>query len=345
MIQNFCTLFNSAYLSRGLVLYESLRKHATGFHLYVFAFDEEVLRYFKEEKLPQLTVISLSEFEDNELLAVKSKRSATEYCWTCTASTIRYCLDTFQLEVCTYLDADMCFYANPQILIQEMGPDAVQITSHRYSAPYDQSAVSGKYCVQFVTFRNTPAGRKILESWRNDCLEWCYARVEEGRFGDQKYLDTWGARFGSVNELRHLGGGLAPWNLQQYYFEHKNGALLGKEKQTGKEFEVIFFHFHGLKFYSNNLVSYTDTLYEVSSEVKHLFYKPYVLELLAEGRKVKTKHPNLDPHGAKITSSDKPLSFVTLTVRYFFYLIKYGDISGRRARLFSEHQHLYRINY
>src|SRR4051812_18081280 len=85
---NFCTLFNSSYLSRGVVMYESLQKYCSDFHLYVFAFDEVSCNYLRSKNFPSMTVISLREFEDAELLRVKPTRSAGEYCWTCTSSTI-----------------------------------------------------------------------------------------------------------------------------------------------------------------------------------------------------------------------------------------------------------------
>lgn len=174
-------------------------------------------------------MVSLHQFEDSELLRVKPTRTAAEYCWTSTASTILYSINTFGLQNCTYIDADMCFYSDPAALIDEMGENSVLITDHRYTAQYDQSVTSGKYCVQFVTFKNTKEGLAVLNWWRNACIEWCYNRVEEGKFGDQKYLDCWTTQFNGVHELKHLGGGVAPWNVQQYTFENK--ATKSSEKR------------------------------------------------------------------------------------------------------------------
>ena len=85
---NFCTLFDSGYLSRGLAMYESLNRHCKDFHLYVFAFNDECFSVLKSLYLANMTVISLPEFEDEELLKVKPTRSRGEYCWTCSSSTI-----------------------------------------------------------------------------------------------------------------------------------------------------------------------------------------------------------------------------------------------------------------
>ncbi len=340
---NFCTLFNSAYLSRGMVLYHSLIRHCKAFHLFVFAFDEATYAYLKQLNSPHLTPVSLREFEDEELLKVKPFRSAGEYCWTSTASTILYCIEKYQLSNCTYIDADMCFYNDPAVLMEEMGEKSVLITEHRYTAEYDQSAISGKYCVQFMCFKNTTEGMQVLRKWRQDCLNWCYARIEDGKFGDQKYLDTWTKEFKGVHELQHLGGGLAPWNIQQYSFSNEQGKITGTEKSTGKRFSPVFFHFHGLKFYKNQLLSLSGETYELSQHQRELFYFPYIRELLQQAQHIHLNNKNaFDANGASQEIKEKPLNFIYL-LRQFIYDCRSSikNINGKATRKRLLHYHYY----
>jgi lipopolysaccharide biosynthesis glycosyltransferase len=251
---NFCTLFDTNYLSRGVALYSSLKENCTEFHLYIFAFNDKALRVLKELNLEHATLISLKEFEDAELLKVKPTRSVAEYCWTSTSSTILYVLENYNVESCTYLDADLFFYSSPESLLVEMGDKSILITEHRYSPQYNKELKSGKYCVQFVTFKNDVNGLTALRWWRERCLEWCYAYYEDGKFGDQLYLDDWTERFDGVHVLEHPGGGLAPWNVQQYDFFHRKNRLWGREKKTGNEFPAVFYHFHYLRFQKNGSV-------------------------------------------------------------------------------------------
>ncbi len=276
---NFCTLFDSNYLAYGLSMYESLKKNCQNFHLYIFAFDDKCEETLKNLALEHVTVISLKEFEDEELLKIKPTRSKGEYCWTCTPSIILYVLKNFSAPSCTYIDADLYFFSDPKILIEEMGNKAVSIIEHRYTPQYDQSKNSGKYCVQFMTFKNNEEGLEVLKWWRDRCIEWCYGRVEDGKFGDQKYLDDWRVRFDSVCELQNLGGGVAPWNVQQYSFTTDDGKIIGIEKKSGKKFSLIFFHFHGFKLIDENEIKLTAG-YKISVNVRNLIYKNYAKHMI-----------------------------------------------------------------
>ncbi len=281
---NFCTLFDSNYLAYGLAMYESLKKNCADFHLFIFAFDEKCEEVLKKLALENVTVISLKDFEDEELLRIKPTRGKGEYCWTCTSSTIFYVLKNFAVPSCTYLDADLYFFSDPKILIEELGEKSVSIIEHRYTPKYDQSKNSGKYCVQFMTFKNDEDGLEVLKWWRERCIEWCFGRVEDGKFGDQKYLDDWVVRFNCVRELKNLGGGVAPWNIEQYRFVEENKKILGIEKKSGKKFPLIFFHFHGFKILNEKQVRLTEG-YKISLEARNLIYKNYVEHFISKMEK------------------------------------------------------------
>lgn len=302
---NFCTLFDSNYLSRGLTLYRSLERTCDSFHLYIFAFDDKSLVVLRKLALKHATIISLKEFEDQELLRVKPTRNRAEYCWTSTSSTILYVIKKYGVDMCTYLDADMMFFESPKALFDEMGDASVMITEHRYSPQYNKETKSGKYCVQFVSFRNDEKGIQALRWWRERCLEWCYARFEDGKFGDQMYLDDWTTRFDGVHKLQHLGGGMAAWNVQQYDVFEKNGRLFGKEKKSENEFPVIFYHYHYARFFTDGTVELGRR--ELTQNVMKKLYVPYFAELEKAKKEIETIDSSFDSHGA----GKKPLNWKT----------------------------------
>ena len=313
---NFCTLFDSNYLSRGLALYLSLLATGDDFRLYVFCFDDKVYDIITRLALDRIVPISLAEFESPELLRVKPGRTKGEYCWTCTSHTIRYCLDRFSLPDVTYLDADLFFYNRPSILLDEFerAGASVLITPHRYTRRYDISWRSGIYCVQFITFRADERGLGALDWWRERCLEWCYARVEDGKFGDQRYLDDWPTRFQGVHVLEHLGGGVAPWNVQQYDISANRSGYAGVEKRTGKMFDLVFFHFHNVRFMIDGNIDLGN--YYLAPVVKRSLFRPYFEALRSAAVEVRSIDATLDPHGRRAPAQSVIQSFLRLRRRW-----------------------------
>ncbi|MEP0861762.1 MAG: glycosyl transferase [Ignavibacterium sp.] len=328
MTYNFCTLFDSNYLSRGIALYRSLEKHCKNFHLFIFAFDNRSHKILKQLSLPKATIISLTEFEDEKLLQVKPTRSVAEYCWTSTSSTILYVLENFNVDNCTYVDADIFFYSSPEPIFHELSNKSILITEHRYSPQYNKELKSGKYCVQFVTFRNDEKALKALHWWRDRCIEWCYARYEDGKFGDQLYLDDWTERFQGVHVLQHLGGGLAAWNVQQYEFKKSGEKIFGKEISTGKEFEVIFYHFHYLRFFTDGKVELGRR--KLSQQILDIFYKDYIKFLDDISFEINKYDSSFDPNGSVIRTFNwkTPLLYIYRKVLGVYNIFNKSKLLG-----------------
>ncbi|MBB6500058.1 glycosyl transferase [Pedobacter cryoconitis] len=292
----FCTLFNTTYLSRGLAMYNSLEQQCESFHLYIFAFDNHCFDLLTKMALKHASIINLTAFENDRLLAIKDGRTAGEYCWTCASSTIKYCIDKYALDHCTYIDADLLFFNDPAILLKEMGEKSVLITEHRYTPCYDQSATSGLYCVQFMTFKNNPEGMEVLNWWIDACIDWCFNRFEDNKFGDQKYLDDWTTRFDCIHVLKHLGGGVAPWNVQQYNFVNTSRSVKGQETATANSFDLVFYHFHDFQYIKGNTYRLSAPVYNLDRNVVKSIYKPYTKALSAAESQIYAVNKEISSH-------------------------------------------------
>ena len=267
MMEHYVTLFDSKFLPMGLCLHDSLSEHAGSFHLWVICMDELVFEQLAQLNVPNLTSIRLSDIEDDRLKEVKPTRSSGEYCWTLTPFTpeIVFKLAPDAKRV-TYLDADLFFFDSPDSFFEELenSDKHVLITEHAYAPEYEfRSETSGKFCVQFMTFMRTKEAFEVMHWWQDRCLEWCYARFEDGKFGDQKYLDSWPEVFSSqVHVLKQTSRTLAPWNVRY---------LLNKQSIG---FKPVIYHFHALRILTPTKLK----LYEGYRVGKAglLFYEEYI---------------------------------------------------------------------
>jgi hypothetical protein len=253
---DFCTLFDAKYLSRGLSLHRSLAASCESFRLRALCMDDASLQALRRLDLPGLEPVALAELEahDPQLAAVRATRSPVEYCWTTTPALCLYCLEREPgLELITYVDADVLFYRDPAPAFDEFGDGSVLIVPHRYADRWTfLERDSGVYNVQFVSFRRDEQGLATLRSWREQCLDWCYARVEDGRYGDQLYLDAWPAAFPGVRVLQNPGAGLGPWSSGRFHLERTpDGITVDGEP-------LLFHHFHGLRLYRSGPLDVVD---------------------------------------------------------------------------------------
>lgn len=278
---NFVTLFDKNYMSRGIVLYESLAEHCgSGFSLYVLAMDDVVAGYLGQLGHGNLHVITLADMKGlyPVLERLEKERTRGEFSWTLSSFSIQYALRKYGLDSCTYVDSDVCFYGAPELLLDGLGGRSVLITEHNYTPEYDQTATSGKFCVQFMHFRNNEDGNRVLEWWRSSCEEWCYARAEDGKFGDQKYLDDWESRFeGIVYNCHDIGCGVAPWNVQRYEVSVVDGDLYVTDRVSKVRRPVVFYHFHGLAEMTAN--RWCLSHYRLAEAEKEILYRPYIEKL------------------------------------------------------------------
>ena len=216
-MKHYCTYFDHNYLARGLVLLRSLAKHsAEEFRLWVLTLSDECERLLNELRIDGLVIIPLARLETEypELLVAKQNRSRVEYYFTCTPSLPLYVLgsDPSVAEI-TYLDSDMCFFGDPGEIFEEIASASVAITPHRFSPWLLENERCGLFNVGWLTFRRDSQGLSCLRLWQRQCLDWCYDRLEDDKYGDQKYLDSWPALYTKLHVIQHPGVNAAVWNI------------------------------------------------------------------------------------------------------------------------------------
>src|SRR6266550_3885394 len=270
----FCTLFDSNYLFKALAMYDSLEWHCPSFHLTAFCFDEEAERILGGLALPHLTTVSLRELES--------------FCTATPALSLFMFGTPPELDEITYLDADLYFFADPEPLFAELGAESVLVIPHRFPRHLRHHEINGLFNVQFLTFRRDENGLACLQWWHDRCIEWCYFRLEETRFADQKYLDQWPQLFEGVHILRHKGGGLAPWNASGYDVRLENDRVMVDADP------LIFFHFHKVRLRRDGRYDWQAPGYPIPAPVRNLVYEPYLRALDDAKRRVGEVDPSFN---------------------------------------------------
>lgn len=271
-MEHYVTIFDSLFLPQGLALHQSLLRHGGDFTLWTLCMDDQACDVLAKLQLAHLRPLRLSQLVDQRLKDIKLCRSSCEYCWTLTPYSFKFVFDVDpNVQRVTYLDADMWLRQSPAPVFKELDASgkAVLITEHAYSPEYDQAEVSGQYCVQFLTIKRHD-GEAVRQWWEDRCIEWCFARAEDGKFGDQKYLDVWPTMFElDVHVLRDKERFLAPWNVNR--FPRGN---------------AVAYHFHELRLLADKQVWLVGGYALPKGVVDHI-YKPYLVDMANAVRMLK----------------------------------------------------------
>ena len=298
----------------------SLRRNVPDATVWVLCLSPEAERILLETAEPGVRTIGLADFErgDDELAHAKADgRSTVEYYFTLTPSLIRYLQDNLpDVEVVTYLDGDMWFLADPEPVYDEMSDASVLIIPHGFVPEMRHLEQFGIYNVGWLSFRNDERGRACAEWWRQRTNEWCFDRVDGGRFCEQGYLDQFQNLFPGVHVLAHRGANLAPWNIAARVICRCDTVL-----QADNDL-VLFFHFHGLSRLTDGEYLTSHGLYKapLSPLVREALYYPYIAEVTAIEVELERRFGPLDrslvryPHLVGRTSFDRLKRMVKLSI-------------------------------
>jgi hypothetical protein len=277
----YCTFFDRNYLARALALYDSLAEHTPSFHIWMLCMDDESLAALRWMGLEHATPMSSRDVEmhDGRLESVKESRSRAEYYFTIKSFFISLVLESLpEGLLLTYIDADMFFFSRLDTDDPAIMKCSIMLSPHRFPPNGLFRECFGIYNAGMVSVRRDARGDAFLAWWREQCIDWCYDRVEDGRFADQKYLDQVPRRFDGVGLFSRKGINLAPWNLGNIAVGLHGGRLMADGDP------LTLFHFHGLRDLGNG--KYDSNArhfkYRMTPVLREKIFKPYVNALKKE---------------------------------------------------------------
>lgn len=269
----FCVILTKYRLYQGVALCRSLKYNmqAADFKMFILCLDNETYEIFSLLNMENVNLVHVNKIEkENPLLLTKKiQRGKNEYCWTLKPVFLQYIFDQFpKIDRVTYLDADLCFFSDPMTIFHDMPQSDVLLTKHDFPDKYSFVAnESGKYNSGFISFKRGGVSDECLQWWKEKCFDWCYNKAENGKFGDQKYLDEMSNIFRGVNDVKTPGVNIAPWNHSKYRFSIRDGKFYINNDR------LIFYHFCGFRIISQNKIALTVGF---DKEYVSIIYDPYI---------------------------------------------------------------------
>ncbi|WML39503.1 putative nucleotide-diphospho-sugar transferase [Neobacillus sp. OS1-2] len=245
----FATIISKEYLLKGLALYQSLTQHADAFHLWICSMDNESYNTLVNLGLEHATILPVEAVGDNVISSINHDRSLKESCWSMKAPFIHHVLEQYkEIDHLVYCDADMYFFSNPKPIFDEWAKYSIFLSTQRSTKPVEK--IHGIYQAGLIGFKQEKNSLKILNWWREKCLEWCYdSPHDEERWGDQKYLNRIPNLFSNIKVIKHEGIDAAPWNMvmkeEQKVSLHEGSVLVNNH-------ELVCFHFGSLLMVQKN---------------------------------------------------------------------------------------------
>lgn len=205
-----CTVTDIGYLFKVLAQYRSLENTGSDFHIFICCTDHASYRVLTALRLQRCTPLALSQLNDGELFTLQRERKANEFSWTLKSYLMMFLIRDCGAPHVLYCDGDVGFWSDLSVLYADWGDSAIYLCTQRDVDWVERKY--GKYQAGILGIRNTDAGIRMLHWWKQKCREWCFAYEDNGRLGDQKYLDDVPPLFGDVKISWNKGINAAPWN-------------------------------------------------------------------------------------------------------------------------------------
>ncbi|MHA4811237.1 hypothetical protein ACX0G9_24255 [Flavitalea flava] len=229
-------------------LYSSLEKYDSGIALQIMVTDSNkkdcpLINY------PNIAIFFPEDIFNQKLAQEIYKKYAhlnmDKFRWALKPVFIAYLLNN-GFEKVLYTDCDIFFYNDYTFLFDDLDTSNILLTPHwRNSDPlinemsFFSLFTDGIFNAGFIGANKK--GIPALQWWAEACHFKMEARIMEGIYDDQRYLDVLPVRFEDIKVIRNRGCNISAWNEEECKRVLINGVVL-----INREYPIIFIHFNNM---------------------------------------------------------------------------------------------------
>jgi hypothetical protein len=266
-IKHLTLLADFNYLHYAIALIDSITPYLDQtFIINFLALDHKTKQIIESLKNKFIVVNTEDDLNFSDALNDLKEKNRRYYLWSLASYYTNYIIKKHcNCESVMYIDSDIFFHKNINILYSEFKENDVGIFAHRFTDKIHLEN-SGKYNVGVVYFKNSEKGKKVLEWWTDAVVNMKYSEMKLNTCGDQKYLNyfTTLCEPGEIYIDEHIGHG-APWNWASYDLSR----LLDYEViYKGEVQELVFTHFSKFKCDFKNKCFHIDDYSEFTNNGK-----------------------------------------------------------------------------
>jgi hypothetical protein len=244
-----CTIVTPNYVPYALALYESICAHTEhSVDMWIFV---SVLKQKLSSSLPSRTGVHYVFVDDlcgnslgKELMLKYLDKNINAFRWSMKSVLLMNLLMVQGYKKAIFLDGDLFFFSDVQLLFDKLDHSRVLLTPHWRSkdpkadeSNFLQLFNRGIFNAGFVGVNSEAID--ILKWWADMCIYKCEFDSAAGFYADQTYLNLMPVYFDGVEVLRHKGCNVAAWNrLECVRSMDSQGTVL-----IGGLFPIVFVHF------------------------------------------------------------------------------------------------------
>ena len=234
------TVCNIAYLSKALVLADSLIRHHQA-KLNVIIFDK------KQKLTPHPDTVEITWLEDLDFPTWKQLAFTYDIIELSTSLKPFIALQFLKTHrKVIFLDPDTAVYSSLDPIEKDLDDHPVVLTPHYLKPQPDTEGESdlgmmrfGSFNLGFFAVKQGDQASYFLNWWHRRCIDFCFMESQFGLSTDQKWVSIAPCFFDFLKISFNPGYNAAPWNT----FERQLTAKQGDKYLVNGEFPLVFFHF------------------------------------------------------------------------------------------------------